>query len=188
MEPDFSKAALKVYLDVASSKALVNPNTLAGWKAAVSRILEEEADATDVRSLDIKTAIRRYNNRQPGVLSPASLTQYEKRLAVIIAEFTKYQNDPAGYKGYGRHPTAPSASKKAEIKLAPEGAKLQASSSSITANVTVTPGLPFAFPLRPDFLAQVVVPRDMTSIEARRLTRFIMTLAQDFNPPDDKSD
>jgi hypothetical protein len=189
MEPDFSKAALKVYLGVAANRALVNPNTLAGWRAAVSSIFEDEADTTDVRSIDLKTSIRRYNNGHPGVLSPASLTQYEKRLGVIIAEFTKFQNDPAGYKGYGRHPTTPSASKKTENKTVTGTGRLAQSSGSVsgTGTETVTPvvaGLSYDYPIRPDFLAQVVVPRDLTSFEARRLTRFIMALAQDYDGRD----
>jgi hypothetical protein len=33
------------------------------------------------------------------------------------------------------------------------------------------------FPLRPNFVAQFVVPRDMTLAEARRLKAFLKTLA-----------
>ena len=39
--------------------------------------------------------------------------------------------------------------------------------------------------MRPDFLAQVVIPRDMKVVEARRFSRFILTLAQDYQPPDE---
>jgi hypothetical protein len=37
-----------------------------------------------------------------------------------------------------------------------------------------------AYPLRPDLLAQVVVPRDLTVEEARRMGAFLVTLAVDF--------
>jgi hypothetical protein len=43
-------------------------------------------------------------------------------------------------------------------------------------------GLPLSFPLRPDFLAQVVVPRDLTTAEAKRLSAFLLTLASDYEP------
>jgi hypothetical protein len=43
-------------------------------------------------------------------------------------------------------------------------------------------GLPLSFPLRPDFLAQVVVPRDLTVAEAKRLSAFLLTLASDYEP------
>lgn len=38
------------------------------------------------------------------------------------------------------------------------------------------------FPLRPDFMAQVVVPQDMTAAEARRLIEFIATLVRPITP------
>jgi hypothetical protein len=38
------------------------------------------------------------------------------------------------------------------------------------------------FPLRPTFLAQVVIPRDLTKEEARRLGVFIDSLAHDPTP------
>jgi hypothetical protein len=39
------------------------------------------------------------------------------------------------------------------------------------------------FPMRPDFLAQIVVPRDMTKREAERLSAMIVTLSiADSNP------
>jgi hypothetical protein len=179
MDAEFSKSALKTYLDTAQAQGLVNQNTLAGWKSAQTKILEDVPDTTDVRTIDLKTQIRRYNNSHPGVLSPASLQAYEKRLAVVIEEFTKYQTDPAAYKGRGRNPTASAnAVKKADTKITPKTgvASIQESPDSI---VVVTSGLSLEFPMRNDFLAQVVVPRNMTHAEAVRFTRFIMTLAQD---------
>ena len=38
------------------------------------------------------------------------------------------------------------------------------------------------YPLRADLLAQVVVPRDLTVEEARRMGAFLVTLAVDFRP------
>jgi hypothetical protein len=182
MESEFSKSKFFTFLDVAGMKGLVNPNTANGWRAA-GKIFADEPDTADVRSIDIKTAIRRYNNGHPGILSPASLAAYEKRLGIAIEEFTKFQKDPAAYKGRGRHPTTASASatKKADIKITPGtgGAKFQAGPATVDATVLVTPGLSLEFPMRSEFLAQVVVPRDMTHAEAVRFTRFIMALAQD---------
>lgn len=42
----------------------------------------------------------------------------------------------------------------------------------------MTPSICNDYPLRPDYLAQVVVPRDMTELEAERLCAFIKTLAR----------
>ncbi len=40
----------------------------------------------------------------------------------------------------------------------------------------VPPSLCYAYPMRPDFLAQLVVPRDLSAAEAKRLCAFIETL------------
>jgi hypothetical protein len=50
---------------------------------------------------------------------------------------------------------------------------------------TPTVGLCNDYPMRPDFLAQVVVPRDMTYREAKRLAAFIMALTEEPEPVDE---
>jgi len=40
-------------------------------------------------------------------------------------------------------------------------------------------GLTLDYPLRPDFLAQVVIPRDLTTEEARRMVAFLLALTSD---------
>jgi hypothetical protein len=42
--------------------------------------------------------------------------------------------------------------------------------------------LVYDVPLRSDFFAQVVVPRDLTAQEAQRLGAFLLTLAVDVSP------
>jgi hypothetical protein len=48
----------------------------------------------------------------------------------------------------------------------------------------VSAGLSLPYPIRSDFLAQVVIPRDLTVEEAKRLGAFLLTLAADFKPGD----
>ena len=43
-------------------------------------------------------------------------------------------------------------------------------------------GLALEYPLRPGFLAQVVVPPDLTVDEARRMGAFLLTLSPDYKP------
>jgi len=38
------------------------------------------------------------------------------------------------------------------------------------------PQTAYDFPLRPDFMAQLVLPRNLTEVEARRLAAFLCTL------------
>jgi hypothetical protein len=67
----------------------------------------------------------------------------------------------------------------------PIGSKAEAAGHAAAIGISkATPGLSLEFPMRPDFLAQVVIPRDMSKDEARRFTAFVMTLAHDFVPQD----
>lgn len=188
MSSQFSKAALIRFLDVAIQQGLVNANTGGGWKAACGRILEDVADTDDIRSIDFKTAVVRYNNKHPGELSPNSLREYERRLGVITKEFVSYTSDPARYKPRSRGPALGNG-KNDEAKQGSgprpktaQRAEQQAALPEAPSRPAVAAGLSLEFPMRPDFLAQVVVPRDMKVDEARRFSAFIMTLASDFSP------
>lgn len=191
MTQQYSKAHLAAFLDTVIQKGLANTNTAAGWKAACGRILEDVADQDDVRSVDVPTAIKRYHNKHPGELAPSSLKEYERRLGIVIKEFVSYANDPAGYKARGRPPVKNSEGRVngARRKPAQSTHSKEQSSAAGQEAVATRPqpiaGLSLEFPMRPDFLAQVVVPRDMKADEARRFTRFILTLAHDYSPPEE---
>jgi hypothetical protein len=183
---EYSKAELSGFVDNSTRQGLVNRNTGSGWKAAISKILENMPDAMDVRQLDIKTEIRKYANAHPGELRPSSLEQYERRLGAMVREFQIYKESPSRYKGMGRQPNGDGKKKPIALK-ANQVAKSRASASlttlpAVPESAHKHAGLTLSFPLRADYLAQIVIPRDMNTAEARRLSSFIMTLAQDFAP------
>jgi hypothetical protein len=186
---DFSKRALMAFLDTAIAKGRINANTGSGMRAACKKILEQVADDDDVRRIDIQAAVVQYNNRHPGVLSPESLRVYESRARAAIENLVQSITDPTGYK-----PPAKASAQKArrgESKPAKEGGSKPApapakeepehSPPSHQRFVATDTSLAMPFPLRPTFLAQVVIPRDLTKDEARRLSAFIDSLAHD--PP-----
>lgn len=187
MSPDFSKLALMKFLDTVVAKGLMNANTAAGLKAACSRILDDIADADDVRGVDVNTAVVRYNNRNPGALAPNSLAEYQRRVSRAILEFVRWVEDPAGFKPRARGATGNNG-RKGKLTRSPDdsvGATRHEIPTPV-AHATPAPtstGLPLSYPLRPDFLAQVVIPRDLSADEARRLGAFLLTLAADFRPP-----
>ncbi len=181
MATEFSKAALNTFL-TSTAGNLFNPHTASGYRAAIARIFEHIADDADVRSIDLATEVRRYNNAHPGELSPSTLGQYQRRLEVAIEEFVKFTNDPGKYKGRGRSRVEGGSAKRAEganTKIAPPAGAAHIAAGSVGNVRLPTPGLSYEFPLRKDFLAQIVVPRDMNGDEARRLCRFVMALAHD---------
>jgi hypothetical protein len=194
-----TKAELAKFLDMATSKGHVNTNTGGGYKAAIAKILAEVPDTQDIRTIDVKTEIRRYNNLHPGDLSPSSLAQYEKRINLVIAAFLKHKEDPTaplafasrpvstnGGKADGEKKSKPQAKKKApaaapaptDHTVTPQTGSMSASGHAPTAGTATEMNLALPFPLRPGYLAQVVIPRDMTTEEAERLCVFIRSLAQ----------
>jgi hypothetical protein len=185
---NYSRDALLNFTDLLANKGLAKGNTAAALKTAASKILSDLSadEESDVRKVDIPLAVRRFNNKNPNALSPASLAQYQRRVANVIGEFVRYVDNPTSYAGIGGRTPKVGKADNGERPLPP--AKRQtASDASGQDGPSASPtsgssGLTLAFPLRGDFLAQVVLPRDLKSDEARRLAAFIATLAVDFAP------
>lgn len=183
----FSKSSALQFIEFSISKGLVNANTGAGWKAAFVKIMEGFGPDDDLAGVDVQSEVLRYNNRHPGALSPDSLGQYQRRVLTVLDEFAKYSNSPTNYKGLvSRSPL--NATKAVEKKAAQESKGLQTVVNApasevihpkpVTSAVTDT-SLMMPFPLRPSFLAQIIIPRDLTKEEATRLCNFIQALAHD---------
>lgn len=186
METTYSRAGLLQFLDTLGMKGLANANTVQSLKVACGKILVDLSDAeeTDVRTIDVGLAVRKFNNKNPGKLSPSSLSEYQRRVTLAIREFDLYQGNPTGYRGIGRGPTSKqdggekAASRKREGGPREVG-RTETPTPSNAPSATSTSGLSFAFPLRQDFLAQLVLPRDMKLEEAQRLCAFVRALAVD---------
>lgn len=191
MEPGFSKQELMRFTEFVSDKGLVKYQTARGWRTAISKLLQDlsEAEDTDVRRVDVDLAVHRTANRTSDTISPDSLKTYKSRVTTAIEEFLAWKEDPENYK-----PRALSKQKTTKkIKRSPSQKSTAQSSETVQQDrqtqtsrqkevITQSHGLNLSYPLRADFLAQVVVPRDMNELEAKRLGAFILTLATDFQP------
>jgi hypothetical protein len=190
MDSDYSLKGLLLFLDLLDTKGLANQNTVRAIKIAVNSILGEidEAESADVRKIDVPVAVRRFNNKNPGTLSPNSLAEYQRRVAMAVKEFEAYTENPTAYQGFGRRIGGPRGDEidrqKPRMKVAvPEGKKpvtVDEPEGEDDALPLSTPHLSLAFPLRADFLARVVIPRDLRLDEAKRLGAFLATLAADY--------
>jgi hypothetical protein len=193
------KSDLVQFVDMMTAKGWVNANTGAGYKAALSKILADVPSDEDVRKIDVKTALLRYNNLHPGELSPPSLKAYGQRVEQAIGHFVSWKTDPTAFKPPQRSVTSAGAEKSESGKTkgsnragsvpamdATAAGAATSNSDHVMATATVRPvfgtatetNLALPFPLRPNYLAQIVIPRDMTTDEADRLCAFIKTLAQ----------
>jgi hypothetical protein len=193
-EPDYSRAGLARFIEFVVEKGLVHPATAQGWRVSTSKVLDELStdEVEDVRRVDVEATFRGFLNRNPGRLSPASVGEYRRRVGRAIEEFVRWVEDPGGYS------FRPAARARAEPRgrLAPGGpdrsGRARPPLPTVAGPATGTPGglaatgmpagLTLEYPLRPDLLAQVVVPRDLTVEEARRMGAFLVTLAADFKP------
>jgi hypothetical protein len=194
---DFSKGSMVSFAEMMTSKGWINANTGGGHKAALNKILGDIDEDADVRRIDVKAEVRKYNNLNPGELSPASLKQYEKRVQAMIGYFVNWKQDPTNFK-----PPARELSEKGErvskIKPIARNGKAPKRTASQSWTVlapldakesagTTAPALPapdpvisltMPFPLRDNYLAQITIPRDMSKDEAARLCTFIQALAR----------
>jgi len=184
---NYSLGELLAFADRLEQQGLAKPNTARGYKVAAAKILDglSDQEAQDVRRVDVKTAVRRFHNKNPGKLSPQSLAEYQRRVQSLISEFSRYQENPVGYSGFGRGPaSAPSRPRRRKAETA-DLVAVDAEGITTLIEVKAPPvrsGLSYEYPLREDFLAQVVLPRDLKTDEARRLCGFIMTIAADYEP------
>lgn len=185
---NFSKIALMSFIEASITKGRLNKNTGAGIRAACRKVLEQVGPDDDVSGLDVTAAVFQYNNRHPNELSADSLRVYESRVKSAIDSFVQSVKDPTGYKLPGKTNGAKAvkaSSKKVQGKGSSTAEAQTADMPSVaapaaTARAAATEtSLALPFPLRPNFLAQIVVPRDLTRDEAKRLAAFIDALAHD---------
>jgi hypothetical protein len=114
-------------------------------------------------------------------------------VVTAVREFLKWAESPAGYRPRSNGKATAGeddVSATSKLRRRPDRDVRRAApgdqsptTHSVGGPTLQTSGLSIPFPIRPEFLAQVVIPRDITVDEARRLGAFILTLAADFKPP-----
>jgi hypothetical protein len=205
-QPDYSRAALARFIEFVVAKGLVHPATAQGWRVATAKVLEELSaeEVADVRRIEVERTFKDFLNRYPGRLSPASVGEYRRRVGRAIEEFIRWMEDPGSYafrpsariQKEGRRQSGRGRTERStEEAASPAPAAVaggQPADSGVSASGPAQPGpgalhgprsgITFDYPLRPDLLAQVLVPRDLTVEEARRMGAFLVTLAVDFRP------
>jgi hypothetical protein len=181
-QPDYSRAALARFIEFVVAKGLVHPATAQGWRVATAKVLEELSaeELADVRRIDVERTFKEFLNRYPGRLSPASVGEYRRRVSRAIEEFVRWMEDPGSYafRSPARQPRA-DARRRLDVTPVAGPMPIRARPGS-PVQARTADGIALEYPLRPDLLAHVVVPRDLTVEEARRMGAFLVTLAVDF--------
>jgi hypothetical protein len=186
MDPNYSKDAFMQFLNFVGEKGLVKAESARAWRVAASKLLNDlsATEEADVRTIDLDIAARKVANRSPGALSPDSLGTYRQRVGVAIQEFVNWVNDPAAYKprglnGKARPKQASDRAPRQERTPTPNATASEPIAKEVHATSS---GLVLPIPLRPDFLAQVVIPRDLTVEEAKRVGAILLAMAVNYKP------
>jgi hypothetical protein len=193
-----TKPGLLRFIDMCNTKGLINANTGGGRKAAAARVLEDTSDDQDLEGFDVRSAVMRFNNRHPGALTPSSLRTYEVRLQAALEDYASWLVDPIGFKPASR-PQGEAKTKPKKVALEAKASVVSTASADLTTSPASSPSSPVVerrstlagqvtetslvmpLPMRSDFVAQIVVPKDMTQDEAERLCVFIKAIAM-WNP------
>lgn len=192
MSYPYSVAGAREFLDYLIDKGLLNTNTGGGMKSACEKVFSALADdeKLNLQDLDVEGAVRRYANKNPGALSPESLRVYQSRVQKVLELLRDFNLNPAGFKvGNGAKAKAsdsPAGQKKSQ------GVRPKTQKSDPPLSTSATQGahdatakqnaVTLMFPLRPDFIAQFVMPKDLNLREAKKLAAYFELIAVDYEP------
>jgi hypothetical protein len=178
---DKSLSGLLGFLDWLATKGLMQRNTVAGRKAACSKVLgvldpEEQADVTQV---DVDEAMDRFANLEGRNYVPASLGVYRSRLLASLSDFERYLANPASFKpGLVQRRSKSGGAKKHQQPVTAEAPVRAAAHVDTPISSTHSPVNVFPIPIRPDVVVRIQgLPFDLTDVEARKIASVILALA-----------
>ena len=169
----------------AAEKGLMNANSARAVRAACAQVLGvlDNWEQTDVASIDVDDAIRRFQNLRARDFNPESLQAYERRFRSAVDSFLAYVKDPATWRPAMRPAKTPNEQ---------TGREKTRRSIRSTERHDETPGpsdgipsvalIEYPFPLREGVVARLKLPRDISLAEAKRLHGFMIALAIDSTP------
>lgn len=161
----------------AAEKGVMNRNSAFGMRSACSQVLSvlDNWKEIDVTSIDIEDLLKRFRNLRARDFSPSSLDAYEKRFRGGIASFLDYVNNPSGWKPTARAPRKPRSKEDGD-----DAKEARREDAQVPVARSEAPGLiEYPFPLRDKLVARLMLPRDLTIAEARRLYGFMNAVAID---------
>lgn len=167
----------------AADKGAMNRNSANGIRAACMNVLSalENWEDIDMQTLDLDDTVRRFYNLKGKKFSQSSMKAYESRFRNAVASFLEYVRNPSGWKAAARPARANGQSKKERPTSSSESHE---EVERIVSNAVPAKELiPYPFPLREDVVARLMLPRDITATEAKRLYGFMLALAVDVPDP-----
>ena len=190
----YTVTGAREFLDYLMDKGLLNTNTGGGMKSACEKVFSvlDENEKQSLRGLNVESAVKRFANKNPGVLSPDSLGVYRSRVQKVLELLEKFNLDPANFKLNAPRAKTSEATNGPKKTSARRDMSQQEKSGAERANEHVpsihheethkSNAVTLMFPLRPDFIAQFVMPKDLNLREAKKLAAYFELIAIDYEP------
>lgn len=165
----------------ATEKGIMKKNSAFALKSACAKVLSviDDWESIDITSIDIEDAITRFKNKQARNYKPQSLEAYGRRFRNAVASYLEYIQDPGAWKPGSRQIQAVSSGPNNNSK---QKQKMTKADAQIASQPASGRGLiDYPFPLREGVTVRLMLPRDITVNEVKRLNAFMSTLAIDFD-------
>jgi hypothetical protein len=167
------------FLDWAEKKGEVAPSTVQNWRIASSKVLEIEDDwrGVNVVDFDLEAHLRRFETLKRTAYSASSMKAYKSRTRVGIEAYRSWLSGASDWKPKGSGSTRSNrngARKQAGSTLAGSTEQKGETGGFIPHHSTL---IEYPFPLRPGLRALLALPEDLTATEAKRVARFVESLA-----------
>ena len=175
--------ALIVFLDKAAGRGDLKTATANALKASCNKVFSilSDNEKQDLSTIDLDQTFGRFKNRNDD-LNPDSLKTYRSRTNKAVTEFLKFREDPENWK-----PSISQRAKKAKQNTNGRNEneyKKTSLADRIRDHKRIeSDTLTHNYPLRSNITITISgLPRDLKSIEAKRLSAFLQALCEDYEP------
>jgi hypothetical protein len=177
---DRSLTALLGFIDYLGAKGLAPKNTVAGRKAAVTKVLSvlDPEEVGDVTTIDLDSAMTRFFNLEGKSYKPESLGVYRSRVNASINDFKSYLESPTTFRSGGNN-----GQKKAKGEVVKKAVKQSSPTKEepVLARFETSPPSHvnvFPVPIRPDVVVRIHgLPFDLTAAEADKIAAVVRAMA-----------
>ena len=172
---DTTGKALVAHWRWVAEKGIMNKNSADALRVACSHILStlDNWENVDVNKLDIDDVTKRFENLRARDFKPQTLVAYGKRFRQAVGLFQDYERDPSSWAPNSKSSTKGTRQSKSEAKPQKPVDPVEQNKNDIGE----TNGLiSYPFPLRPDTIVTLQLPKDLTQEEAERLHTFMQAL------------
>jgi hypothetical protein len=176
-----SREALSDFLNYLADKGLMERNTVAARKAAVTKVLGilDEVEASDVTTVNVEEVVSRFQRLHGRDYAPGSLISYKSRLRSALDDFQSYLSNPLAFRpssqGRVRTRTRTAREEQLESGVKPE----RRSEHARPIAMPTAAGLIVPIPIRPDLTIHVQgIPFDLTEAEARKIAAVVTAMVQ----------